>query len=207
MISSRYFFLRRQMTQSKAFFCSQEKCYIIKTNDKGKTVVTDLEIMKNFRKNQSMQLKHSALKESFWKRIIILLKQGQRETAAFVKKFKIDEKFIQFTTNQTLKWKTNISILQDKFEPAKIKQQVMIFRDSEIFKKFMEVPKILFIYSRTGFSMARHYFGIFMKSATRHKLESILIWSWTNGKFVILRVLRFIREAYFEKSPKQIGNS
>lgn len=207
MFCSRNFALRRQLTHSKAFFCSQEKCYIIKTSDKGKTVVTDVQIMKKFRENQSMQLKHSALKEKFWKKIILLLKQGQRETTAFVKKLKIDEKFVHFTTIQTVKWKTNISIIQDKLEPTKIKQQVAIFRDSEMLKKFMEWPGILLIYSRIAFNRAHHYFGIFMKSATRYKLESVLIWSWTNGKFVVLRVLRFIHEAYFDKSPKKIGNS
>lgn len=191
-------------------FCSsdlKEKCYIIKTKDKGKTVLTDSQIMKRFHDNQIMQQKHLGVKKSSWESLIEYLKHGQREAIILIHKHKIDDKLAHFKKNQTNKLQAQILIMKEKMEPEKlklippkVKQQLTALQETELYMKLMELPKTLVVYSKVGLAKGQHYFGIFLESETRKKLEQIWIWTWIHGKFVVLRVLRFIREAYFDKS-------
>jgi hypothetical protein len=85
-----------------------------------------------------------------------------------------------------------------------IEQKLSVVKNSRLLHQFVEMPRAFLLhsvaYSRVGINKARYYFGVFLESNVRRKLDEILIWSWSNGKFVVLRVLRFVREAYFEKS-------
>lgn len=185
----------------------QEKCYIIKTKDEGKRVVYEKEIMKRFRE----QHKEVGKKSNSWDRLIQIVKElfkkGQQEAIVLIRALKIEEKLLEFQKNQREILLSCIVLLKDKLEPQKlleiprqIKHQYILLQASDGHKKALDIPNTILQHSKTGFVKFRHYWGIFLQSEARTKLEKCIIWMWTNGKYVVLRIIRFIREAYFDKS-------
>lgn len=205
MLRSGFVLATSRLAPNRRLFCQnlEEKCYVIKTKDRKRKVVTDSEIMKRFQENQLNQQNHVGLTRDFWKNFTEKLKYGQREAFFLFKKYKVDEKL----EKQSVNLKTLFSVMQKKLEMEKIKQALTALTNVltlELFVKFLVIPRLLFVrsktYSRIVFHQVRHYFKVFVESKAREELQKVIVWSWINGKYLIFRVLRFIREAYFEKS-------
>lgn len=191
-------------------FCNlsqPEKCYIIKTKDEGKKVVYESQIMKRFRDQQ----KEVAKVQISWDQMIQifreLMSRGQQEAVIIIQKFKIEEKLLMMKKSQTEKLQSKIAILKGKFEPEKLKEipervkyQFGLLQTSDGYKKLLSTPKTVFLFSKSSYVNVRHCWGIFLQSEAKKKLEQIIMWMWINGKFITLRFIRFIREAYFDKS-------
>lgn len=184
-------------------FCKpspQEKCYIIKTKDEGKKIVYESQIMKRFRE----QDQRVATVENSWERLIQvalkILKKGQQQTIVIIKNLKLKEKLLEMKQIQGEKLSSAVAVLKQKLESGQLKEQLIRFQTSDGYKKAQNIPKKILQTSKTGAVKAQHYWGIFMQSESKEKLDKIIIWMWINGKFFILRFIRFIREAYFDKS-------
>lgn len=189
-------------------FCSpsrQEKCYIIKTRDAGNKVLYETEILKNFREQQQ---KGPIKTQTLWDQMIEMttktFKNGPSEIFVVVHRLQLDEKLRKLQKSQA----ANFKIFKEKYQlqtlPGRIKCQLNSAQGSEGFKNAANIPSMIIELSKSSCAKAQIYWGIFLKSEEREKLEKLIISMWVNGRLVALRIIKFIREAYFDKSKKAV---
>lgn len=184
-----------------------DRCYIIKTKDEGKKVVYESQIMQKFRNQQDAVVKV----ENSWQKLILLvrelLEKGQRKTVIIIRNLKIEEKVLKIKRVQVENLRKKILIVKAHLKPERLKEiperlknQFKLVQTSESYKKALNMPETISHFSRTSYVRVYHYWGIFLQSEARKKLETIITFLWINGKIITLRIIRFVREAYFEKT-------
>lgn len=176
-------------SRNRIFSTHSERCYIIKSRDGRSVIMTDGEILKRFKENQRRLQSLSDPTKALATVLLQFYHQQKHEAISMIKKHKIDEKLISFSKIQSEKLRVNFSELQEKMKSSPptsldVKQKIAAFRQSQIFVKIMNFPKLVI-----------SYWEIFLMSGTRQKLEKVARWIWSYGKIVST----FIREAYFEK--------
>jgi flagellin-specific chaperone FliS len=184
-----------------------DKCYIIKTRDEGKKVVYESQIMQKFRNQQNGIVKVETSWENLIQLVRELLEKGQRKAVIIIRNLKIEEKLLKIKRVQDENLRNKITNLKAQLEPEKLKElperlknQFKLVQASEGYKKALNIPETISHFSRTSYVRVHHYWSIFLQSEAKKKLETIILWLWNNGKIVTLRVIKFVREAYFEKS-------
>lgn len=185
-------------------FCSPskpEKCYVIKTRDAGNKVLYENEILKNFREQQQKdpKVKVPTLRERMIEISKEFFKKGE-DVMVVVRRLKLDKKFRQVQEAQA----ANFKVLNEKYQletlPGRIKERLEVATGNEGFKKVSGVSNSIIEFSKASFDKALIYWRIFLKSEARKTMEKFIILLWINGRLASMRILKFIREAYFNKS-------
>lgn len=181
----------------KRFYCKpKEKCFVIKTNDKdGKVKLYDSQIVQKFREH----VEREKQLQSSWKRLVEtvrrLMMNGQQKSVELIKTWELKEKMLEMKKSQVEKLSSKISSIKENIKlneiPERARSQLEVIKASDGLKKVASIPKEV-----------QRYWGVFLQSELRTRLEEVIVWMWIVGKNATLKIFKFIREAYFDQ-PKE----
>lgn len=180
----------------KRFYCKpKEKYFIIKAKDEGKKVVYGSQILQKFRE----QIENEKQVQSRWMQLMEIVRRlmmkSQQQSMELIKSWDVKEKMLQIKKSQVEKINRKILNFKENNKmseiPGRATAQLEVIKASDGFKRFINIP-----------NEVACYWVIFMKSKTRDRLEEIIVWMWIEWKIVTMKIIKFIREAYFDKPVK-----
>lgn len=166
------------------------------TRQQSTELIQTWKVQENFLKlknaqKEKLNMKILIMKENFkFEEIPARAKQKWQLVKASdcLKYVKIEKPQIDKIRQKILSFKENNKLSEI---PARTKAQLEVLKSSDGFKRFINLPE----------EVAR-YWVVFMKSETRARLEEVIVWMWIEGKTVTMKIIKFIREAYFDKPVK-----
>ena len=178
------------------FYCQgKEKWYVLKIKEEAsKSASNESQIVQKFREHETQV----ASKRNTWERFIETMRppilKAHHEAVDLVKKMKIQEKALEFKNVQLANVKEKIN----DPETHKILTDIALNAVTTV----KQVPVQVAHYLKIVVDKVGHYWEVFLKSEFRGHLKEFAILLWTNGKIIFFNVVKFIREAYFDKPTK-----
>lgn len=191
-------------------FCQpSQKKYIIRLNDGVKPIANGSQILKEFHAKQQKSLKQIGIVQ--WARLIgmvrKLLLKSQQQAITMLKNSKIPEMMSDMKKQQVKKLQTKITSVKKTLTvdelrklPQHVQHKWIIVRASKGFKTFVCMPSRIAEHSRIVALRVCHYWNIFIQSKFKAQLVQLIMWTWINSVKITKTIIKFIYEAYFEKT-------
>lgn len=145
--------------------------------------------------------------ESLLKKAHKLLLKTQQQTSSMIRSLEIPERMTDIKKNQKAMLERNFAMVKEECKPENLKklpgraqEKWKIVKSSDGYKVAVNIPIQLWDFSKSTAAQAHRYWLIFLQSEFKAKLERFIIWLWVNGRNVGAKILKFIYEAYIEKS-------
>lgn len=218
--NSKFFILEQLNLARSYYYCQkwkkplQDKCFIIKTKEGNKKIVYESQIMKHFREQQinSNLYPQRSMKfalDKLMTKICEFFMKTQQKSADLMKSMKIKENMIKIKEAQKEKLQLKVSNVKEKVRPEKLKEipskikgRWQIVKASEKYKSFRKSRKFAQEISNITIAHTCKYYTMFMQSPYKYQITKVISWSYDTCKDIATKLLKFINEAYFDKSTK-----
>lgn len=193
----------------RSFCQAKEKCYIIRTENQGKKVLYESQIMEKFRERQLAESRLDVVPvKDPWKKLsemmIGVYMRGKQRAFGAMTKYKVQEKvlIVKKATSDSVERKMNV--VKSKMQIIDWSQQWQTVKSSGPAQWVVNLPERVIFLSSGSIKVAQRYYVMFMQSEFKDQMQQLIILAWTKGKKVAIKFYKFIYEAYFEKSSKAI---